>query len=178
MARYFQEQDIAEFRDCFSLYARTGFIRNVDELTVIMRSLRTSPTNAELKDYMKSKNGKILFDDFLEIMHTHKKKEKSATEIRKAFVASDTTKKGLISTRELRHILLDWGERLSPKEGIDIFFGLNRSASCIFPANFVRILSAEGDVVEVTRCLGNGWLFGSSGSRQGQFPESFVERLS
>lgn len=46
---------ILEFRECFYLFARSGQIRSLDELTVIMRSLGLSPTIAELATYLKSK---------------------------------------------------------------------------------------------------------------------------
>lgn len=109
----------AEFRDCFSLYARdaNGYVNSVETLKVIMRSLRTSPTPPELKLYLKSKNGKISFADFLDIMHTHTLKEKSMKDIQAAFKAADTSGRGVISYKELYHILCEWGDRLSPKEG-------------------------------------------------------------
>ena len=47
----------------------------MDELTVIMRSLNMSPTIAELRAYMKAKNGKLSFADFLDVMHQHSTKE-------------------------------------------------------------------------------------------------------
>lgn len=46
---------ILEFRECFYLFARSGQIRNLDELTTIMRSLGLSPTVAELNKYLKDK---------------------------------------------------------------------------------------------------------------------------
>lgn len=107
-----------EFRDCFSLFARNGYIENVDKLSIIMRSLRTSPTLPELKQYMKSKNGKISFADFLEVMHTHTLKEKSTKEIQAAFKAADPDHRGTMSAKELRHILSGWGEKLSAREGM------------------------------------------------------------
>lgn len=84
-----------------------------------MRSLRTSPTPPELKLYMKK--GKISFADFLEIMHTHTVKEKSSKDIQAAFRAADTSGRGVISYKELHHILNGWGEKLTAKEGIIIF---------------------------------------------------------
>merc|ERR1712110_284634 len=85
MARHFKEQDIDEFRECFYLYARSGNIRTMDELTVIMRSLGMSPTITELKTYMKDKGGKVSFADFLDIMHSHTKKESIPKELLEAF---------------------------------------------------------------------------------------------
>merc|ERR1712126_524837 len=81
MARYFKETDIDEFRECFYLYARSGQISTMDELTVIMRSLGMSPTITELKSYMRDKKGKLSFADFLEIMHNHSKKERIPKEL-------------------------------------------------------------------------------------------------
>merc|ERR1711992_406629 len=89
MARHFKEQDIDEFRECFYLYARSGQIKTMDELTVIMRSLGMSPTITELKSYMRDKGGKISFADFLEIMHGHSKKESIPRELLDAFRGMD-----------------------------------------------------------------------------------------
>ena len=73
-ATYYDFSFYPEFRECFYLYARSGQIQTMDELTVVMRSLNMSPTIAELRAYMKSKNGKMAFSDFLDIMHQHSTK--------------------------------------------------------------------------------------------------------
>nr|CAG4638812.1 EOG090X0GKM [Cyclestheria hislopi] len=143
MARHFNEQDIAEFRDCFNLFARSGQIRTLDELAVIMRSLHTSPTINELKNYMKMKNGKMLFADFLEIMHLHTQKEKTAKEIRAAFAAADPLRRGAIPVKELRHFLQGWGERLSSKEVDQIFREANiKSNTMVKYEDFVKVVVA------------------------------------
>ena len=84
-----------------------------------MRSLRTSPNVSEIRSYLKANNGVLTFADFLECMHTQQQKEKTSREIRAAFAAYDPRKKGTIPTKDLRHILSGWGERLSSKEGIN-----------------------------------------------------------
>nr|CAG4652263.1 EOG090X0GKM [Triops cancriformis] len=143
MARHFREQDIDEFRDCFNLYAHNGQISSLDELTVIMRSLRMSPTIAELKKYFKSKDWKISFADFLDIMHSHSKTEKIPDEIRLAFKAADSANKGLIPARELRHVLLNWGERLSAREVDQIFREANLTLNSMVKYDeFVKIVCA------------------------------------
>ncbi|GBM19747.1 Calmodulin-like protein 4 like protein [Argiope bruennichi] len=143
MARYFREQDIDEFRDCFYLNARSGQIRSLDELTIIMRSLGMSPTITELKQYFKEKNGKISFADMLEIMHNHSQRENIPQEILRAFRAFDKSKSGRIPARELRHILLLWGEKLSPKEVDRIFREANVSSNgYINYDDFVRVVCA------------------------------------
>ena len=74
-----------------------------------------------MKQYLKSKNGKISFADFLEVMHTHTKKENSSKDIDAAFMASNPNKSRTIPEKQLRHILENTGERLSSKEGKTIF---------------------------------------------------------
>ncbi len=89
----------------------------MDELTVTMRSLGMSPTIAELRDYMRDKGGKMSFADFLDVMHTHSKKESVPRELLEAFRNYDKNKRGVIAARDLHHILAKWGEKLSSREG-------------------------------------------------------------
>ena len=106
----------------------------MDELTVIMRSLGMSPTITELKSFMKDKGGKISFADFLDVMHSHTKKESIPKELIEAFRGMDPQRKvsqirdlarfkykmssqGTIPAKDLWNILVKWGERLSPREG-------------------------------------------------------------
>lgn len=110
---------LLEFRECFYLFARSGQITTLDELTVIMRSLGLSPTIQELVGYLKKKNGKMSFADFLEIMHQHTKVENLPDEVIAAFKASDTHNTGLIPARQLRNLLQTWGEGLSVREVSD-----------------------------------------------------------
>ena len=49
-------------------------------------------------------------------MHTHSKREKIPQEIIDAFEALDPRRTGQIPTRDLRHILTEWGERLDVRE--------------------------------------------------------------
>lgn len=80
-ARYFKEQDIDEFKECFYLFARSGQITSLDELTVVMRSLGLSPTVAELAGYLRRNNGRMTFADFLEVMHAHSQAENLPKEV-------------------------------------------------------------------------------------------------
>uniref|UniRef100_A0A2H1WLS3 SFRICE_028998 n=1 Tax=Spodoptera frugiperda TaxID=7108 RepID=A0A2H1WLS3_SPOFR len=116
MARYFKEQDIDEFRECFYLFARSGQITSLDELTVVMRSLGMSPTIQELAGYLKGKGGKMSFADFLEVMHIHSRAENLPNEVVNAFKAGDTDKSGVIPAKQLRNLLQNWGEGLSARE--------------------------------------------------------------
>ncbi|KAJ6637571.1 Calmodulin-like protein 4 [Pseudolycoriella hygida] len=143
MARYFKEQDIDEFRECFYLFARSGQITSLDELTVIMRSLGLSPTIQELTNYFKKKNGKMSFADFLDVMHQHSKVENLPDEVISAFQAADTQAKGSIPAKQLRNLLQHWGEGLSVREVDNIFREANVSNNGnVRYSDFVKIACA------------------------------------
>ena len=134
---------IPEFRECFYLYARSGQIHTMDELTVTMRSLGMSPTIAELRDYMRDKGGKMAFADFLDVMHTHSKKESIPKELHAAFRNYDVNKRGVIAARDLYHILAKWGEKLSPREVDQIFREANIKPNGVVKYDeFVKIVCA------------------------------------
>ena len=57
------------------------------------------------------------FADFLEVMHLQTTAEDLPKEVIEAFRAADTGRTGTIPARQLAHMLLRWGERLSSKEG-------------------------------------------------------------
>ncbi|XP_046914696.1 uncharacterized protein LOC124495377 [Dermatophagoides farinae] len=118
MALYFKEQDIDQYRDCFYLMTKTngGLITRVDELKHIMRSLGMSPTEPELNDFFKQKEGKITFADLLDIMHIHSVREKIPAEILDGFRAMDPNHTGKISLADFSHLLCDCGEKLTTKE--------------------------------------------------------------
>lgn len=117
----------SEFRECFYLFARSGQITSLDELTVIMRSLGLSPTIQELTTYLKKKSGKMSFADFLDVMHQHSKVENLPDEVVDAFKAADAQSKGTLPAKQLRHLLQNWGEGLSVRE-VNI---LNNISICI-----------------------------------------------
>ncbi|KAG5897259.1 Calmodulin-like protein 4 [Gonioctena quinquepunctata] len=143
MARYFKEKDIDEFRECFYLFARSGSIKSVEELTLIMRSLGLSPTVLEITGYLKKKGGKMTFADFLEVMHIHSRLENIPTEVIAAFKANDPEGKGVISAKNLRHLLQNWGESLSAKEVDRIFREANvTNNSMVRYEDFVKIACA------------------------------------
>lgn len=57
------------------------------------------------------------FADFLEAMHLQTRAEDLPKEVIEAFQAADTAHTGTIPARQLAHMLLRWGEKLSNKEG-------------------------------------------------------------
>ncbi|XP_050677100.1 calmodulin-like protein 4 [Leptidea sinapis] len=134
---------ITEFRECFYLFARSGQITSLDELTVVMRSLGMSPTIQELTGYLKGKGGKMSFADFLEVMHIHSRAENLPHEVVNAFKAADIEKKGTIPAKQLRNLLQNWGEGLSAREIDNIFREANVSNNGLIRyEDFVKIACA------------------------------------
>ena len=90
---------------------------SLENSTTVIAILGMNPTKTELTAYMKQKNGKMAFADFLDVMHTHSSKENLPKELLDAFKCYDTQKRGVIHAKDLRRILVKWGEQLSSKEG-------------------------------------------------------------
>lgn len=135
--------NFSEFRECFYLFARSGQIKSLDELTVIMRSLGLAPTISELAGYLKQKGGKMSFADFLEVMHVHSRAEDLPREVVNAFKAADPQGRGVIPAKQLRHMLQNWGECLSAKEIDRIFREANVHNGSMVPyEDFVKIACA------------------------------------
>lgn len=108
-----------------------------------MRSLGLSPTIIELTQYMKKKNGKMSFSDFLDVMYYQKLAEKIPAEIIEAFRAADLDGKGMVQAKVLKNMLTNWGEKLSSREVDNIFREANVSNNgYVNYADFVKICAA------------------------------------
>jgi len=111
-----------------------------------MRSLGMNPTKTELTNYMRQKNSKMAFSDFLEIMHSHTSVTSAETlprELLQAFKNYDEKSKKMIPAKDLRRILTRWGEHLSPKEVDQVFREANISNhGMVNYSEFVKIVCA------------------------------------
>ncbi|KAJ9070105.1 hypothetical protein DSO57_1011720 [Entomophthora muscae] len=115
------EDQVAEFKEAFSLFDRDGDGSiTVKELGTVMRSLGQNPTEAELQalitDIDTDGNGMIDFAEFLTLMARNMKSADSEEEIKEAFKVFDKDGNGFISAAELRHVMTNLGEKLSEKE--------------------------------------------------------------
>uniref|UniRef100_A0A8C2I168 Calmodulin n=1 Tax=Cyprinus carpio TaxID=7962 RepID=A0A8C2I168_CYPCA len=87
------EEQIAEFKEAFSLFDKDGDgTITTKELGTVMRSLGQNPTEAELQDMINEVdadgNGTIDFPEFLTMMARKMKDTDSEEEIREAFRTS------------------------------------------------------------------------------------------
>merc|ERR1711966_600076 len=121
MADQLTEEQIAEFKEAFSLFDKDGDgTITTKELGTVMRSLGQNPTEAELGDMINEVdadgNGTIDFPEFLTMMARKMKDSDSEEEIREAFRVFDKDGNGFISAAELRHIMTNLGEKLTDEE--------------------------------------------------------------
>ncbi|KAF6351630.1 hypothetical protein mRhiFer1_010141 [Rhinolophus ferrumequinum] len=122
MAKFLSQDQINEYKECFSLYDKQqrGKIKAPD-LIVVMRCLGASPTPGEVQQHLRThgidRNGELDFSTFLTIMHMQIKQEDPKKEILLAMLMADKEKKGYIMASELRSKLMKLGEKLTHKEG-------------------------------------------------------------
>ncbi|KAL6043378.1 calmodulin-like 3 [Balamuthia mandrillaris] len=121
MVEQLSEEQIAEFKEAFSLFDKDsdGKIK-ASELGTVMRSLGTSPTNAEVKEILsemgKSANANIDFPEFLTIMARKLENNGTEEDVIAAFKVFDKDGAGTVSAAEIRHVITNIGETLSPEE--------------------------------------------------------------
>lgn len=118
------EDQIAEFKEAFSVYDKDGdHTIRTNELGAVMRSIGQNPTEAKLGNMINEvdddKNGTIHFHDFLTMMAFTMNDTNREQEIIEAFRVFDQDENGFISAAEFRHVMINIGENLT-EEDIDI----------------------------------------------------------
>jgi len=121
MADQLTEEQIAEFKEAFSLFDKDGDgTITTKELGTVMRSLGQNPTEAELQDMINEVdadgNGTIDFPESFLPWWQEKWKTQTVKKIREAFRVFDKDGNGFISAAELRHVMTNLGEKLTDEE--------------------------------------------------------------
>jgi calmodulin len=121
MTESLTDDKMREFKEAFEMFDRDrdGLI-NSKELGNILRSLGHDPSEQELTDMVNetdsNDDGKIDFNEFMQIMHKRAKESDIEEELVEAFRIFDKEGNGLISSSEFRHTMLTLGERLTEDE--------------------------------------------------------------
>merc|ERR1712113_423131 len=121
MADQSTEEQIAEFKEAFSLFDKDGDgTITTKELGTVMRSLGQNPTEAELQDMINEVdadgNGTIDFPEFLSLQARKMKDTDTEEELVEAFKVFDRGGTGFISAAELRHVMSNLGEKITDEE--------------------------------------------------------------
>ncbi|KAJ4719655.1 putative Calmodulin [Melia azedarach] len=115
------EEQIIEFHEAFCLLDKDGDgCITIEELAAAIRSLDQHPTEEELQNMMNEVdidgNGSIEFGEFLNLMARKMKESEAEEELREAFKVFDKDQDGYISPNELRHVMMNLGEKLTDEE--------------------------------------------------------------
>ncbi|XP_029634784.2 neo-calmodulin-like [Octopus sinensis] len=141
--------EIEEYREAFTMFDRDKDGRiTAKELGTVLRSLGQNPTEVELRDMINEVdidgNGTIEFNEFLEMMMKCKSETNERQEVTDAFKVFDTNKDGFINASELRHVMMNLGEKLTDKEVEDMIREADADGDGrIDYEEFIRILMAK-----------------------------------
>ncbi|CAF4936942.1 caltractin-like [Pieris napi] len=112
-----QKRDIKEAFDLFDT-ENTGKI-DTKELKVAIRALGFEPKKEEIKKMIAEidkGDGKVSFDDFLDLMTVKMAEKDTKEEIMKAFKLFDDDETGKISFKNLKRVAKELGENLTDEE--------------------------------------------------------------
>ena len=120
MTLQLSEEQVSEFEEAFSLVDKDGDgVINKEELGAVMRSLGQSIAEAELQDLINkvdAVDNMVDLPGFLTIMGSLKTKDnKMEEEFREVFNVFDMDGSGFISARELKQVMVDFGD--NPTDG-------------------------------------------------------------
>ena len=115
------DEKIQEFKEAFKIFDKDkdGYI-TIKELGEIMKSLGQIPSESELHDMVNEVdidgNGNIDFKEFLGLMARKMRDTDTEEELIEAFKVFDRDGNGLVSSIELKHVMISLGEKITDDE--------------------------------------------------------------
>ncbi|KAJ8549020.1 hypothetical protein K7X08_032727 [Anisodus acutangulus] len=116
------DQLVDEFKEAISLFGKGGDgCITIEELETVIRSLDQNPTEEELCHMISEvdadhDNGTMEFTEFLNLISKKMKETDSEEELKEAFKVFDKDQNGYISSNDLRHVMINLGEKLTDEE--------------------------------------------------------------
>mmetsp|Transcript_27612 Transcript_27612/g.70337 ORF Transcript_27612/g.70337 Transcript_27612/m.70337 type:complete len:154 (-) Transcript_27612:793-1254(-) len=115
-------EQMVKIKETFKLFDRDGDdMITTKELGTVMRALGQNPTESELQDMLNevdpNGHGQLEMREFIGLMRKRLGKSRdTAAELLEAFKIFDKDGNGTLPSTELRHIMLQLGEKLSEAE--------------------------------------------------------------
>lgn len=106
-----------ELKEAFIIYDSDGDGKvNRDQAACVLRSIALSPTNEELTNMLGDRERLFSLNDLQTIIATKAPPFESEEDLKEAFRIFDKDGAGYIDVKELRHVLVHLGEKLSDDE--------------------------------------------------------------
>ena len=118
---YITDEQRKDWQDVFDQFDKDkdGKI-SAKELENAMQSMGQNPTVEEIQEMMKEvdldQDGKISFEEFMHLMTNNTKETETEDEVINAFRVFDKEGNGLISSAELKHIMMTIGDKMTEEE--------------------------------------------------------------
>lgn len=121
MAENLTEEMVVEYKEAFVIFDKDGSGSiTTKELGTVFRSLGQNPTESELTEMIRQVdrdgNGTIEFPEFLMLVANNTRKPDTEEEVVASFKSFDKENNGFIPAAELRHVMMNIGEKLSDEE--------------------------------------------------------------
>ncbi|KAG5613761.1 hypothetical protein H5410_013585 [Solanum commersonii] len=118
-----EETQLVQFKEAINLFDKDvhGCI-TIEELATVIRSLDENPTEEELchmiseVDADHHDNGTMEFNEFLNLITKKMKETDLEEELKEVFKVFDKDQNGFISATDLRHVMINLGEKLTEEE--------------------------------------------------------------
>ena len=118
---YITDEQRKDLQDVFDQFDKDkdGKI-SAKELENAMQSMGQNPTVEEIQEMLKEvdldQDGKISFEEFMHLMTNNTKETETEDEVINAFRVFDKEGNGLISSAELKHIMMTIGDKMTEEE--------------------------------------------------------------
>ena len=118
---YITDEQRKDLQDVFDQFDKDKYGKiSSRELETAMQSMGQNPTVEEIQEMMKEvdldQDGKISFEEFMHLMTNNTKETETEDEVINAFRVFDKEGNGLISSAELKHIMMTIGDKMTEEE--------------------------------------------------------------